>query len=237
MPITADKPPAAQAAAPAPSDAELLARVRDGDTDAYADIVRRYNRRLFRAARSVAGNDADAQDAMQEAYVRAFLALEGFDRTGSLGAWLTRITVNEALMKKRRERRLLVEEDPYRHPRALPGAGGAAGPESELARTRLRERLEAAIDALPAAFRTVFVLRALEQLSVRETASSLDIPEATVKTRFHRARRLVRAALSRDIDAVDAAAFDFAGARCEAMVERVRRRLSALHDAPGRPRS
>jgi RNA polymerase sigma-70 factor (ECF subfamily) len=211
-----------------PSDETLIARIRAGDASAYEPIMRRYNRRLFRITRSILSDGDDAQDAMQEAYVRSFTKLDEFRPPGHFGAWLTRIAVNEALMIKRRRHRFVAhdgapsednEERIAREPTPGPGTEDAA------ANGELRRLIEAAVDRLPADFRTVFVLRALEQLSVEETAVCLDIPAATVKTRFHRARGLMQQSLERHIEAASLNVFDFAGPRCDRMVATVLARL------------
>lgn len=211
-----------------PSDETLIARIRAGDKGAYEIILRRYNRRLFRVTRSILRDDDDAQDAMQEAYVRAFTNLGDYRTPGNFGAWLTRIAVNEALMKKRRDKRFsprdaaqLHDEDDAVAEERAPGAGT----EDLAANGELRHLIEAAVDRLPENFRTVFVLRAIEQLSIEETATCLDIPAATVKTRFHRARGLMQQALTHYIDAAGHSAFDFAGPRCDRMVAAVLTRL------------
>lgn len=212
------------------ADDALIARIRAGDASAYEPIMRRYNRRLFRVTRSILSDDDDAQDAMQEAYVRAFTRLDEFRLPGNFGAWLTRIAVNEALMIKRRSHRFAKwrspsaddEDDPIaQEPTSGPGTEDAA------ANRELRRLIEAAVDDLPVPFRTVFVLRALEQLSVEETATCLDIPVATVKTRFHRARSMMQQSLDRHIEAASLTVFDFAGPRCDRMVAAVLARLSA----------
>ncbi len=209
-------------------DETLIARIRMGDASAYEVVLRRYNRRLFRVTRSILRDDDDAQDAMQEAYVRAFTSLGDYRTPGNFGAWLTRITVNEALMKKRKDKRYaprdatpLRDEDDAVTEESAPGPGT----EDLAANGELRHLIEAAVDRLPEGFRTVFVLRAIEQLSIEETAACLDIPVATVKTRFHRARGLMQQALTHHIDAAGLTAFDFAGARCDRMVATVLARL------------
>ncbi|GAP65074.1 RNA polymerase, sigma-24 subunit, ECF subfamily [Mizugakiibacter sediminis] len=212
-------------------DAELVARVCRGDLGAYGTIMRRYNRRLYRAARGILAHDGDAEDAVQDAYVAAYYKLHTFAEPHDLGAWLTRIAVNEACMKlrKRRPQTSLDEDGSGREPlHTHHGADPAGHAEAEQA----RRLLEAAIDRLPDAFRAVFVLRALEQMDVAETAACLQLNEATVKTRYHRARNLLRADLLArlSVDSVDAFAFD--GARCDRIVQRVGARLTATHGPP-----
>lgn len=201
--------------------------MRAGDTGAYEIVLRRYNRRLFRVTRSILRDDDDAQDAMQEAYVRAFTHLGDYHTPGNFGAWLTRIAINEALMKKRRDQRLehaaasdTDEDDIMMQTPAL-----GAGTEDLAANGELRRLIETAVDRLPDNCRTVFVLRAIEQLSIEETAAHLDIPAATVKTKFHRARGLMQQALVGHIEAAGLAAFDFAGSRCDRMVAAVLARV------------
>jgi RNA polymerase sigma-70 factor (ECF subfamily) len=207
----------------------VVARVRRGDTALYEIIIRRHNRRLYRAVRSILRDDDEAQDAMQEAYVRAYTHLDGYREQGNFAAWLTRIAVNEALMRKRKDRRFVpldtpaapdeedtVHTDERFHTTTPEGLAGGG---------ELRRLIENAVDRLPDGFRAVFVLRAIEQLSVNEVAACLDIPEATVRTRFHRAREMMRRDLDRHIDAAGLSAFDFAGARCDRMVATVLARL------------
>jgi RNA polymerase sigma-70 factor (ECF subfamily) len=225
-----------QAAAPNPSsldDDALLRRIRAGDRDAFTDLMRRYNRRLYRVARSVLRDDAEAEDALQDAYLQAYRALPAFRGESALGTWLTRIVVNAALMRQRKTGRLaeVIELG------ADVGSDDAtlsrdrldepAQPELAALRAQTRRLIETGIDKLPAAFRTVFVLRAVEELTVEETAATLDIPAATVRTRYFRARAMLREALAREIDFAIEDAFGFDGARCDRIVAAVRRRLDA----------
>ncbi|KQX96741.1 RNA polymerase subunit sigma [Massilia sp. Root133] len=225
-----------QAAAPNPSsldDDALLRRIRAGDRDAFSDLMRRYNRRLYRVARSVLRDDAEAEDALQDAYLQAYRALPGFRGDSALGTWLTRIVVNAALMRQRKTRRLadVIElgadfgSDDAILPRDR--LDEPAQPELAALRAQTRRLIETGIDKLPAAFRTVFVLRAVEELTVEETAATLDIPAATVRTRYFRARAMLREALAREIDFAIEDAFGFDGARCDRIVDAVRRRLDA----------
>jgi len=225
-----------QAAAPNPSsldDDALLRRIRAGDRDAFSDLMRRYNRRLYRVARSVLRDDAEAEDALQDAYLQAYRALPGFRGESALGTWLTRIVVNAALMRQRKTGRLadVIElgadfgSDDAILPRDR--LDEPAQPELAALRAQTRRLIETGIDKLPAAFRTVFVLRAVEELTVEETAATLDIPAATVRTRYFRARAMLREALAREIDFAIEDAFGFDGARCDRIVDAVRRRLDA----------
>ncbi len=225
-----------QAAAPNPSsldDDALLRRIRAGDRDAFSDLMRRFNRRLYRVARSVLRDDAEAEDALQDAYLQAYRALPGFRGESALGTWLTRIVVNAALMRQRKTGRLadVIElgadfgSDDAILPRDR--LDEPAQPELAALRAQTRRLIETGIDKLPAAFRTVFVLRAVEELTVEETAATLDIPAATVRTRYFRARAMLREALAREIDFAIEDAFGFDGARCDRIVDAVRRRLDA----------
>jgi len=213
-------------------DDELVARSVAGDSRAFEAIMRRHNRLLFRSARSILASDADAEDALQEAYVRAWRSLAQFRGQAKLSTWLVRIVINEALGRVRRRGAQVIpleptmaETDDDPHDRI---AGDATRQPEQLAlRGELRRLMEARIDALPEAFRTVFMLRAVEELSVEEVASALALPEATVRTRFFRARALLRAALAQDADMALSDAFDFDGARCDRIVASVLARLSA----------
>jgi RNA polymerase sigma-70 factor (ECF subfamily) len=220
----------------ATSELELAARAARGDAAAMEAIMRRHNRTLYRAARSILRSDAEAEDAVQETYVRAYQALHQFRGEANLGTWLTRIAVNEAVARLRRRRRedTIVsfdgEFDPDTH-----ASAGTNTPENTAMREQMRAILERHIDALPAAFRTVFVLRALEEMNVDEVAACLDVPAATVRTRYFRARALLRESLERELDAASADAFGFAGARCDRIVAAVLLRIRDLGPpaAPG----
>ncbi len=220
------------------SDAELLTRMQGGDAAAFAALMRSNNRRLYRLARGILKDADDAEEAVQEGYFHAFTHLGGFAGDASLATWLARIVVNEALDRLRR-RRPSVEIGGLADSLAadsMPGrlAHPPTSPEHLAARREIRREIEHAIDALPAAFRTVFVLRAVEQLSIKETAACLGIPPETVKTRFHRAKRLLRQALSEEFAAIWEDAFPFAGRNCDRLVASVLDRLArcgVLHTA------
>jgi RNA polymerase sigma-70 factor (ECF subfamily) len=212
-------------------DAELAARAGRGDTSAFEALMRRHNRTLFRTARAILRDDAEAEDALQEAYLQAYRALPGFRSEARLGTWLVRIVANEALMRLRRQTRR-AQIVPMQSADATPGLEEVSDtsmdkdrPESTAERAQVRRLLESQIDALPDAYRTVFMLRAVEELSVEETAAVLGIPEATVRTRFFRARSLLREALAQKIDLAYADAFAFAGERCDRVVAAVLARL------------
>jgi RNA polymerase sigma-70 factor (ECF subfamily) len=214
------------------SDAALRQRVVNGERAAFADLMRRYNRRLYRVARSILRDDAEAEDALQDAYIQAYRALPGFRGESSLGTWLTRIVMNAALMRRRSSGRMaeVIElgADPVmEHGSATHDAGESGQPEHAALRAQARGMIEAKIDGLPDVFRTVFILRAVEELSVEETARVLDIPEATVRSRYFRARGMLREALAREFDFALDGAFGFDGARCDRIVAQVMRRLEA----------
>ncbi|MEP7138328.1 MAG: RNA polymerase sigma factor [Caldimonas sp.] len=211
---------------PNASDAELAARAGAGDVAAFETIMRRHNRLLFRTARSVLRNDDDTEDALQEAYLRAWHAFGAFRAESKVSTWLVRIVLNEALGRLRRRGAQVIPMD------AAVGADSQSDvtameddpdlePERSAMRAELRALMEKRIDTLPDVFRTVFMLRAVEELSVEETAAALDIPQATVRTRFFRARSLLREGLSRDVDFAIGDAFAFAGERCDRIVARV----------------
>jgi RNA polymerase sigma-70 factor (ECF subfamily) len=207
-------------------DAELVSLAMAGSDAAFAQIMRRYNRLLFRAARSILKNDDDTQDVLQESYLRAWRALASFRSDARLSTWLVRIVVNEALGRLRRHGAQVVPlnaamntdgETPEMQMQADPDDQ----PESSAMRAQMRQQIEARIDTLPDSFRTVFMLRGVEELSVEEVALALDIPEATVRSRFFRARGILREGLSRDIDMTIGDAFSFDGRRCDRIVEGV----------------
>ena len=215
------------------SDAELVEAAQQRDARAFEALMRRHNRRLFRAARSILRDADAAEDAVQETYIRAFAHLSSYAPTGSFAAWLTRIAINEALMLRRRLKRptLSLDEidsradgDPMQASWRLSNAF-ATSDSSEQA--SIRQLLEQALDHLPQDFRIVFVLREVEQLSIAETADCLGLNAATVKTRLHRARAKLRAVLTRRLRREQLRLFDFGGERCDRIVAAVLTRLSA----------
>ena len=213
-------------------DVALVELARHRDEDAIRVIVRRHNQRLFRAARSVVRNDAEAEDVVQETYGKAFTHLDSFRGESQLSTWLTRIALNEALGRVRR-RRTIVDLDqidieanrPGGRLLMFPSPSAAADPETETSRGEIRHRLERAVDELPVIFRAVFVLRDVEGMSVEETAQQLGIKPETAKTRLHRARKLMRAAIEKEFSGAFAGLFPFDGARCAHMADRVLARL------------
>jgi len=174
---------------------------------------------LFRTARAILLDDAEAEDAVQEAYLQAYRSLDRFRGESKLSTWLVRIAVNEALMRRRKKSR--GGEVVELNAEAMDVDDGQEGPEQAASRGEVRALLKNRIDALPDAYRAVFMLRALEELSVEETSQALDIPEATVRTRFFRARSLLRESLSLEIDRAFDKAFGFDGVRCDRLVANV----------------
>jgi len=218
----------------ASSDAELVDLAIAGHDAAFSQIMRRHNRLLFRTARGILKNDDDTQDALQEAYLRAWRALASFRSDARLSTWLVRIVVNEALGRLRRSGVQPAQVLPLNAtivpdgetPEMQMQANPDDQPEPTAVRAQIRQQIEARIDSLPDSFRSVFMLRGVEELSVEETALALDIPEATVRSRFFRARGILREGLSRDIDMAIGDAFSFAGPRCDRIVESVLARIA-----------
>ena len=203
------------------SDLEVIARVLAGELPLYELVMRRYNRLLFRLARGVVRDDDEARDVVQAAYVRAYYHLEQFRGPDGFKAWLARIAVNEALGRVRRAPSVSAVEQ---HGIALLDRV-EIGPEHAASGRDLLRILQAAIDRLPEEFRQVFMLRGVEQLSIAETAELLDIKQATVKTRFHRARRMLQEMLHRKLDDVVRDTFPLGGQRCDAIVGAVLTRI------------
>jgi RNA polymerase sigma-70 factor (ECF subfamily) len=216
-------------------DPTLVGLAAAGDEGATRVLVRRHNQRLFRVARGVLRDDAEAEDVVQETYVRAFSNLAAFRGEARLSTWLTRICLNEALGRLRR-RRPTVELSKIGPELGqvlmFPSMSMQPDPETETARGQMQRLLEEAVDALPDPFRLVFILRDVEGLNVEETASHLAIRAETVKTRLHRARRLLRAAIEKRLSAGFAEIFPFDGARCADMADRVIERLRTLSASP-----
>jgi RNA polymerase sigma-70 factor (ECF subfamily) len=222
------------------SDIDIVQRIRAGQRDGFELLMRRCNRVLYRSARSIVKNDAEAEDVLQEAYLRAFQALHTFRGEASLCTWLTRIVLNEGMARVRKSARRAdiidingdVQWDNQAAEATMTGTN-VEQPDDAALRAQTRRMIETKIDGLPDAFRTVFMLRALEEMSVEETAACLEIPEATVRTRYFRARSMLREALSREIDHGIDTAFSFDGARCDRIVANTLARLDSA-SADGR---
>lgn len=208
----------------------LVRRALAREPDAFRAIIKTHNQRLYRIARGVMRNDAEAEDIVQEAYMRAFASLDAFRGDASLSTWLSRIVINEALGRLRRRKRLVaMVENPQaeiiRFPLNPVGLSPGDDPERTMAQRQILGLVERATDSLPDVYRTVFVARVIEGLSIEETAELLSVRPETVKTRLHRARILVRKALEDEIGPVLLDAFPFAGRRCERLTQVVMKRL------------
>ena len=211
---------------------ELVQRIVRHDRGAFEIVMRRYNAKLFRVARAILKNDADAEDALQEAYLAAFKAMDRFEGTARLSTWLTRIVINQALGRLRARKRDEVvvgfaarDRLPSEMPDKFEDPAAPESPERATLQAQWRELLEQKIDALPLIFRTVFILREIDDMTVEETAGCLSIPAATVRSRLHRARAQLRESLAVDMDTVAGGIFPFAGARCDRIVAGVLKRL------------
>ena len=203
------------------TDEEVVTRVCAGDTQIFEILMRRYNQRLFRAARAILQNDADAEDAVQQAYLNAYRHLAQFEGRAKFSTWLTRIAIYEALARRRRSRATLVESSAEE--RVTHVASSTPDPERQTYIAQLGALLEAALDALPDGYRSVFMLREVDGLNTAETAQQLRLSEGTVKTRLHRAKDLLQRKLH---DVTPAAAFRFDGERCDRLVAAVMSRLA-----------
>lgn len=212
-----------------PTEDELVARARSRDEAAVRTIVRQNNRRLFRVARAITKDDSEAEDVVQESYVRAFTRLAEFRGESSLSTWLTRIVINESYGRLRRRRTTAswegVEAAQAAVAEIIPFPTPQADPERTMAQHEINQIIERAIDALPEPFRVVLVARLVEEMSIEDTAGLLELKPETVKTRLHRARLLLRADLERQVGPLLTEAFPFAGARCERMAGAVIARL------------
>lgn len=218
------------ATAAQPDDAELARRIGARDERAFEALMRAHNRLLYRLARSILKDDAEAEDAVQEAYFAAYRGIATFRGGAKLSTWLARIVINEAYGRLRKQKRAVVvsfeaaqrrDEGERNSEEGIMPGDTVEQPDAAAMRAELRRMLEHRIDALPDQFRTVFMLRDVEEMSVDETAECLDVPPATVRTRAFRARALLREALSRDLDTATVDAFGFAGERCDRIVANV----------------
>jgi RNA polymerase sigma-70 factor (ECF subfamily) len=216
-------------AASALSDVEIVTRVQRGETALYELIMRRYNARLFRAARAILRNDAEAEDAVQQAYISAYEHLGQFHGEARFSTWLTRIGVHAALARRRTiGRRAEVGLAPETEEIMSGRNSGADSPEGAVAARQLGGLIEAAVDGLPDLYRVVFVLREVQQLSTAEAAECLEVSEEVVKVRLHRGKLLLRAAMAARVDELLPDAFAFLGPRCDRIVARVMTALNAL---------
>jgi RNA polymerase sigma-70 factor (ECF subfamily) len=223
-------PELSSVASDAASEQAIIRRAIAGEHEAFAILMRRHNRRLYRLARAIVRNDAEAEDALQDAYLDAFRSLGGFRAASSVSTWLSRLVINECLGRTRREARrqnvIPMTQSPADRELETVPSGEVGSPDEAADRAQMRAILERNIDALPATFRAVFVLRSVEELTVEETAECLGIPPETVRTRHFRARSLLREALARAVDIAERNAFEFAGERCDRIISRVLARLA-----------
>jgi len=216
------------------TDMALVKRIGTGDHSAFESLMRKYNGKLFRVARAILKDDRDAEDVLQDSYLEAYSHLDEFRGGSELSTWLTRIVINHALMRLRKEKRRS-SIVPFRKglttnaeaPEAQVPDNRSESPSASAIRAETRRILERRIDELPASFRTVFVMREVEDMGIEEIAECLSISPATVRTRLFRARALLRSALAHDIDVATGDVFAFAGARCDRIVAYVLARLSA----------
>lgn len=206
------------------SDRDVITRIRAGDTEAFEIIIRRYNQRLYRIARSIVRDDHEAMDVIQDTYIKAYDQLHTFRGPDSFVHWLSRITTNEALMRIRKCSRIkyILDDPMYTSPEI---ESHKQQPLNEVAGQQLHKLLEEAIDTLPVDSRSVFVMRAIQQLSTRETALSLDLTEPVVKTRLHRAKRMIRKIFEAHLERAGLNVHEFAGERCDFVVQSVLNRL------------
>lgn len=213
------------------AERDLIRRAVDKDPGAIRAILKTYNRRLFRIARSIMRTDQEAEDALQDAYLQAFSRLATFRQDSSLATWLTRIVINEALQRSRKRTEVPISQfgpDGLRSADVIPfplSAPQAVDPERAMAQNEICKLIERAIDALPDEYRTVLIARTLEDMSIEETAELLGLRPETVKTRLHRARAALRAALAGHLEPMFADVFPFDGARCERMTNEIVQRI------------
>lgn len=205
-------------------DEEVVERVLAGETELFEILMRRYNQRLYRVARAILADDGEAEDVMQDAYVRAYSHLGQFAGQARFSTWLTRIAVYEALARARRGRRLVpIDGLSPRKEDSMPSP--ERGPEQRAIQRNLQDLLETAIEALPESFRSVLVLREVEGLSTAETAESLGISESLVKTRLHRAHAALRNDMEDRTRATLASSYAFHLSRCDRVVAAVFERI------------
>jgi RNA polymerase sigma-70 factor (ECF subfamily) len=207
------------------ADEELIGRVRNGEIECYEPVMRRYNQRLFRLVRGILGDEHEAEDTLQQAYMHAYEHLDQFAGNAKFSTWLTRIALYEALARSKRRRRTDQLDDSSE--RTL-SDNVMPNPEQSAMRTEARAVLESAIDALPESYRCVFILREVEGMSTGETADTLDLSEPAVKVRLHRARALLKRDLTARFGVAGSHAFEFQGARCDRVVHCVLERIRLI---------
>jgi RNA polymerase sigma-70 factor (ECF subfamily) len=200
------------------SDGEIVQRIVAGDPAPFQILMRRYNQRLFRVARSILRSSCEAEDVVQQTYLSAYLNLSQFEGRASFSTWLVRICVHESLLRVRRRKR---QELPMDDHESTPDELGDGDPEQQASTRELARLLESACDSLPDGYRVVFMMRGIEEMSTAETAACLDLSEEAVKVRFHRARALLKEHIDDSIGAPARDAFSFLGDKCASMVARV----------------
>jgi RNA polymerase sigma-70 factor (ECF subfamily) len=211
------------------TDDALVLRITAGERAAFGLLMRRHNRRLYRLARAVLRDDAEAEDALQEAYLKAFQSMASFRGESAVSTWLARFVLNEALGRRRRS---------SRRQSVVPIVSGARentvdevvdeqqeSPDRAFGRSQMRVLLERKVDELPESFRTIFVMRSVEEMSVEETAACLGLPTATVRSRHFRARSLLREGLAQEIDLAERDLFEFGGRHCDDLIARILGRI------------
>ena len=211
------------------SDEEVVSRVLGGELALFEVLMRRHNQKLYRVVRSIVQSDTEAEDVVQDAYVRAYTHLGQFEQRSSFATWLTRIAFNEALSRKREYQRLVeidsIQESDEATMKFL--KSNAATPEEDALAGSLGVMLEGAVDSLPESYRSVFMLREIEGMSTAETAECLDLSEEAVKVRLHRGRAILRREIYNRTGQASASAFRFAGPRCDGLVAAVLARIAA----------
>jgi len=205
------------------TDEEIVARVCAGETTLFELLMRRHNARIFRAARAILGDANEAEDVMQDAYVKAYEHLRDFEGRARFSTWLTRIAVHEAFARARRGKRFDSLESHTEEP--VMSTNAASSPEQQTSDVEMRAVLERAVDALPDDFRAVFVLRAVEGMPGPEVAECLGIPEDTVRTRLFRARERLQQSLLASIEPALPVLYDFHLSRCDRVVAAVLARI------------
>jgi RNA polymerase sigma factor (sigma-70 family) len=207
----------------------IASRIAAGDRPAFEALMRRYNRRLYRLARATLRDRTEAEDALQDAYICAYRSMGQFRGDASLSTWLSRLVLNECFARMRRNARrqkvssIVSPDAPIESPPMF--ADVCDTPDKALGRSQMRDLLERKVDELPENFRTVFVLRSVEEMSVDETAGSLGIPEETVRSRHFRAKTMLRESLARDLNLAERDLFEFGGPHCDHVVANVLGRL------------
>jgi RNA polymerase sigma-70 factor, ECF subfamily len=221
------------------SDEEVVVRVLAGETAMFEIVMRRHNQRLYRVARAILRNDSEAEDVMQDAYVRAYEHLDQFAGRAKFSTWLTRIAVHEALARQRRSKRYEElgptserEGDPMDRFASL-----TPNPEQQMSNSELRRLLEQAVEKLPDAYRAVFMLREVEDMSTTDAAYALEITEENVKVRLHRARALLRKSLFAVAGTESREAFNFNAVRCGRVVKNVFERTQKRASKPEIPQA